>query len=99
MEKSKRKTFSIICVVAALAISVLIITLSYVFKSKKENPSPWVLKSQDNTVVLLNDGEVVEVFGDIVLDTLPDEDIKHLESGISFLTKDEALTAVEDYDG
>jgi hypothetical protein len=47
----------------------------------------------------MNNGEVVEVFGNIVLDTLPNEDQKHLERGITFLTKDEALTAIEDYDG
>ena len=47
----------------------------------------------------MNNGEVVEVFGDIVLDTLPNEDLKHLKSGIPFLTKDEALLAIEDYDG
>ena len=68
-------------------------------KCKQENPSSWVLQSYDNTVVLLNNGEVVEVFGNISLDTLPQEDLKHLENGIAFLTKEEALIAVEDYDG
>ena len=49
--------------------------------------------------VLMNNGEVVEVFSDISLDTLPKEDLNHLARGIEFLTKEEALLAIEDYDG
>ena len=46
----------------------------------------------------MNNGDIVEVIEEIVIDTLPPEDVKHLESGIPFLTKDEALLAVEDYE-
>ena len=66
---------------------------------KPKNKSSWIIQSVEDTVVLLNNGEVVEVFGNIAVDTLPTEDKKHLEMGISFLTKDEAMTAIEDYDG
>lgn len=66
---------------------------------QNENPDNWILQSYEDTVVLMNNGEVVEVFGDIMVDSLPNEDREHLKKGISFLTKDEAMLAVEDYDG
>ena len=80
----------LLAIITASALSI---------KCKQENPESWVLQSYENTVVLLNNGEVVEVFGNISLDTLPKEDLKHLENGIAFLTKEEAMLAVEDYDG
>lgn len=68
-------------------------------KTQTENSDNWVIRSYEDTVVLLNNGEVVEVFGDITIENLPNEDKAHLEKGISFLTKDEAMLAIEDYDG
>ena len=85
----------------ALGIFIIAIILICIFTSDKivNNKDNWVLRSYQDTVVLMNNGEVVQVFGDIMVDSLPKEDIKHLENGIPFLTKDEALMAVEDYDG
>jgi len=84
-----------------LGIFLILIIFTCIFASKNNGNTKdnWILRSYENTVVLMNNGEVVEVFGDIVLDTLPSEDLKHLENGIPFLTKDEALMAIEDYDG
>lgn len=85
----------------ALGIFIIAIILICIFTSDKivNNKDNWVLRSYQDTVVLMNNGEVVQVFGDIMVDSLPKEDIRHLENGIPFLTKDEALMAVEDYDG
>ena len=52
-----------------------------------------------NNVALYNGEEIVEVYGSISLDNLTDEDKKMLENGIHFTTRDEAVTAIEDYDG
>ncbi len=93
-----KKAFALGIILCIFLIAIIIATV-YSIQCKQENPSSWVLQSYENTVVLLNNGEVVEVFGNISLDTLPKEDLKHLESGIAFLTKEEALLAVEDYDG
>lgn len=93
-----KKAFALGVILSVFLVAIIIAT-AFSVKCKQENPSSWVLQSYDNTVVLLNNGEVVEVFGNISLDTLPQEDLKHLENGIAFLTKEEALIAVEDYDG
>ena len=99
MSKIFDKKYFIIGIALGLFIITIIVTCMFAANQQTKTNDSWVLRSYDNTVVLMNNGEVVEVFGDIVLDTLPNEDIKHLESGIPFLTKDEALMAIEDYDG
>lgn len=99
MEKILNKKAFGLGIILSIFLIAIIIASMFSIKCKQENPNSWILQSYDNTVVLLNNGEVVEVFGNISLDTLPQEDLKHLENGIAFLTKEEALIAVEDYDG
>ncbi len=99
MEKVKNKKMLALGLILALFLLAIIIATALSVKCRIENPESWILQSYENTVVLMNNGEVVEVFGDISLDNLPKEDLKHLENGIAFLTKEEALMAIEDYDG
>lgn len=93
-----KKYFIIGMILGIFIIATILISFTVAQKATKQQDN-WVLRSYEDTVVLMNNGEVVEVFGDIILDTLPNEDLKHLENGIPFLTKDEALMAIEDYDG
>ena len=99
MQKIINKKAFVLGIILTIFLAAIIIASLFSVKCKQENPNSWILQSYENTVVLLNNGEVVEVFSNISLDTLPQEDLKHLESGIAFLTKEEALLAVEDYDG
>ena len=84
MQKVIDKKYLFLGLFLALLLSGIIIVCSLVLQTKTDNPQEWIIRSYENTVVLMNNGEVVEVFGNIVVDTLPDEDKKHLESGISF---------------
>ena len=98
MSKVMDKRYLILgLLLAGLLILVLVLSIFSVSKTKQNDS--WIIRSVDDTIVLMNKGEVVEVFDEIVVDTLPKEDIKHLEIGISFLTKNEAISAIEDYDG
>lgn len=99
MQKVINKKTFILGLILGLFLISIIVACGFSLKCHKDNPNRWILQTHENTVVLLNNGEVVEVFGNISLDTLPKEDLKHLESGIPFLTKEEALLAIEDYDG
>lgn len=99
MQKIINKKAIFLGLVLGLLLVAIIIASAMSLKCHDENPNRWILRSYENTVILLNNGEVVEVFGGISLDTLPKEDLKHLEKGIPFLTKEEALMAIEDYDG
>ncbi len=99
MDKKRERFLSITMIVITLALSAIIITGSIVAKSQVKDPENWILRSYGNNVALYNGEEVVEVFGAISLDTLPDSDKRLLDNGIIFQTKQEALTAIEDYDG
>lgn len=99
MEKFNEKVLGISIIVIAVAISLVIITLGFAVSDHKPQEDPWVLQSYGNNVALYNGEEVIEVYGAIVLDTLPEEDKRLLDNGISFLTKEEAVMAIEDYDG
>ena len=99
LEKVKNVKMLALGIILGVFLIAIIAASAFSLISHQENPNGWILQSYDNTVVLLNNGEVVEVFGDISLDNLPPEDLKHLEKGIEFLTKEEALLAIEDYDG
>jgi len=93
----KSKLFIIIFIIISV-ISILIASIAVV-KTKQENPESWILYSYGNNVALYKGEEIIEVYGSISLDTLPEEDKKMLENGIHFTTRDEAMTAIEDYDG
>ena len=83
----------------SIGLSITIISLGFAFKNKKENPSKWILQSYGNNVALYNGDDIIEVFGSISLSSLPKEDKKQLDNGIVFTTRQEAVNAIEDYDG
>ncbi len=99
MEKSKRRNIYIAAIILSVFAGIIIITLGFVVSNKKENPETWVLHSYGNNVALYNGESIVEVYGSIMLDTLPEEDKKQLDNGIAFTTREEAVQAIEDYDG
>ena len=99
MQKVKYKKMLALGLILGAFLIAIIVATALSLNIKDQNPDGWILQSYENTVVLLNNGEVVEVFSDISLDTLPKEDLNHLARGIEFLTKEEALLAIEDYDG
>lgn len=99
MTKVLNKKYLILGLILGALLLIIIFASSFAFKTKIENNDKWIIRSVENQVVLMNNNEIVEVFGNIVIDTLPNEDQKHLAMGISFLTKEEALSAIEDYDG
>lgn len=99
MEAVKKRNMIIIALALTAAIVILLMVAGFAAKDKEYEPSSWVLRSYGNSVALYNGSNVDTVFGEIVLDTLPEEDLRLLENGIAFPTKDEAMRAVEDYDG
>lgn len=99
MEKKKNLTVSIACMSIMISLAVLLGTISFAAACKKENPQRWILQTYGNNVALFNGNKVVEVYGSIAIDTLPEADKKLLKNGIAFQTKTEALSAIEDFDG
>lgn len=99
MDRTKQRNIIITAVVLTAAAVIILLTAGFAARDRNYEPSSWVLKSYGNSVALYNGDEVAAVYGDIVLDNLPPEDIKILESGIAFPTREEAERAIEDYDG
>ena len=95
----RQRTTAIIIIVVTLSIAAIIIAVGAVIQNKQENPEMWVLHSYGNNVALYNGDDIIEVYGGILLDTLPENDKRQLDSGIAFPTREEASRAIEDYDG
>ena len=58
----------------------------------------YTLKTYKNTVALYNGEDVVKVYSDIVLNTLPEKDVITFNSGIKVSNQQEAETIIQDYD-
>ena len=95
----KKSTILIITIVITVAAVIIASTVIFASGEKKNTPKSCILSTYGNSVALYIDGELNEVFSEIVIDTLPPQDIKQLKYGISFNTVEEAKQAVEDYDG
>lgn len=98
-ENFTRKTLYLSIAIITAAILLVGCVILFAASNRKDETDPWILQSYGNNVALYNGDEVIEVYGAIALDTLPEEDKRLLDNGISFLTKEEAVTAIEDYDG
>ena len=99
MSRTQQRNIIITAIVLTVAAVIILITAGFAAKNHDYEPSSWVLKAYGNSVALYNGKDLAAVYGDIVLDDLPPEDIKILESGIAFPTREEAEQAIEDYDG
>lgn len=99
MEKRNRTALIVAIVTLVIALIVILIAIGFVIKNQTEEPERWVLHSYGNNVALYNGDQIIEVYGGIVLDTLPAEDKRLLDNGIAFESKEEAVNAIEDYDG
>lgn len=99
MSVKKNRIYAVCAICISLSVAIIIIALSFALKTKKEEPTQWVLLSYGNNVALYNGDRIIEVYGSIMLDTLPEEDRRLLDNGIAFMTKEEAVSAIEDYDG
>ena len=99
MKKRTRIYLIAILISLFIALGLLIATLVSLLRSNDVKQTRWVLHSYGNNIALYNNEQIVEVYGSVSLDTLPQRDVNKLNEGIFFNTREEALSAVEDYDG
>lgn len=80
-------------------ISVVIIILYFINDYQNANRSVnYTLKSYKNTVALYNGEEIIKIYSNIVLNTLPQKDIQSFNSGIPVATQIQAETYLEDFE-
>lgn len=81
-------------------ISVFIFILHFINGlSKTANTVQYTLKSYKNTVALYRGEEIIKIYNNIVLNTLPKKDIQNFNSGIPVATETQAEAYLEDFDG
>lgn len=81
-------------------ISAFLIILHFITQYQKTDTSvSYTLKSYKNTVALYNGEEIITIYDNIVLNTLPPKDIQNFKNGIPVSTKAQAETYLEDFDG
>ena len=94
-----KKTFKII------SVSVLgIMALITLFTKKPEvnetiTKDTYTLRSYRNSVALYKNEELLQIYDDIVLNTLPESDIYQLSKGIVIENLAQISSILEDYDG
>ena len=79
--------------------SLFIITLYFIGNYQSTDTSvKYTLKSYKNTVALYNGEEIVKIYNNIVLNTLPEKDIQSFNDGISITTPTQAEIYLEDFE-
>lgn len=76
-----------------------------IIRSVKKDPKPednistnYTLKSYKNTVALYNNDELLTIYDNIVLNTLPEKDIQNFNKGIPVSTPLQAEIYLEDFE-
>ena len=91
---------SILSLFLSFAVIVILIISINCFKTqnKKSGNSNYSLKAYKNTVALYNGDKIIEIYNNIVLNTLPEKDILAFKNGIDVSTPSQAETLLEDYE-
>ena len=78
---------------------VLMLMLFHLAKNKPQsNDSTYLIKSYKNTVALYQNEKIVKVYENIVLNTLPQQDILNFNKGIKVSTPTQAEIYLEDFE-
>ncbi len=97
----KAKIF-IMAAVAFLSIGSVFAINSYTIERKEDiirSSLPFVLKVHNENIAVFQGDEVIEVFYDVIYDSLPEYDRNALKRGLRFDSMSEVYSAVEDFDG
>lgn len=94
----KRTVFFLLSCIAVLTLTL---TAVIIFKAspKKTDADNYCLKSYKNTVALYNGEEIIQIYNNIVLNTLPEQDVINFNNGIAVATPAQAEIILEDFDG
>lgn len=99
MKLKNEKSLIITILAITLCLSAIILSIGYILTPTPLENDSWCLKSYGDNLALYNGENVIEIFDAVLLSDLPEKDKTLLTEGIVFSTKEEALTAAEDYDG
>lgn len=81
-----------------LLFTVLFIIILHLWNDSEVTNINYTLKAYKNTVALYKGEKIIEVYSDIVLNTLPEKDIRTFKTGLSFSSPSEAQNYLEDFE-
>ena len=83
-----------------LFFALTFILIAFYTKNNAQKPKDkkYIIKSYKNTIALYNNDEIVEIYDSIVLNTLPQNDIKKFNDGITVSTQAQAEKYLENFD-
>lgn len=76
MENKMRRNILIAAAVLTAAAVIILTVIGLAAENRDYEPASWVLKAYGNSVALYNDGKISDVFGEISLNELPEEDVR-----------------------
>ena len=79
MENKMRRNILIAAAVLTAAAVIILTVIGLAAENRDYEPASWVLKAYGNSVALYNDGKISDVFGEISLNELPEEDADFAE--------------------
>ncbi|MBR6502272.1 MAG: hypothetical protein IKT42_02410 [Clostridia bacterium] len=83
----------------SLIFILLFILIAYLTtKPTQKNEHNYKLKSYKNTVALYDNENIIKIYDNIVLNTLPPQDIQNFTIGIPFTSQKLAETYLEDFE-
>lgn len=85
------------CVLVFALLFVLIVFVANTYRTPKSK-TDYTLKAYKNTVALYDGETVIQIYNDIVLNTLPEKDIQSFKSGITFENPAQAELYLENFD-
>ena len=80
-----------------LFTAIFLIILHSINNSKTKN-SNYTLKAYKNTVALYNGEEIISIYDNIILNTLPQKDIQNFHTGINFTSSIQAEQYLDDFE-
>lgn len=85
---------------STIIIAFSIVIMIYLLNNTKtsDTNTDYTLKSYKNTVALYSGDEIIEIYDNIVLNTLPQKDIIAFKNGIKVAAPSQAETMLEDYE-
>lgn len=99
MDKTKKVEIVMISITAIIILLLVITGITLKPSAKSAEPYSYRLKAYENTVALYEGTQIIEVYDEIEISALPQNDQSRLVVGISFQTISDAREAAEDYDG
>lgn len=85
--------------IIAIAVTVSAILFIVFLSASNQTKNEYYIKAYRNTVALYENGNIIKTYDDIVLNTLPYDDILMFENGITAKSKEDAENLLEDFDG